>query len=542
LKKEMTSFGDIQLSKKLLLAVSDMGFEEPSPIQSQTIPLVLEGKDVIGQAQTGTGKTAAFGIPTIEKIVDGSRHIQALVLTPTRELAIQIAEEFNKIGKYKRVKTLPIYGGQSIDRQIRALHAGVQIVVGTPGRLLDHLRRNTMKLSEVRILILDEADEMLDMGFVEDIETIMKNITHEDRQTLLFSATMPAPIAKLAGKYMRDPQKISISRENLTVPLIDQVYYETREKFEGLCRVLDIEETGKLIIFCRTKKGVDDLVASMQARAYMAGGLHGDLSQAQRDRVMKKFKDGKLEILVATDVAARGIDIDDITHVVNYDIPQDHESYVHRIGRTGRAGKKGVAVTFIEPREYRQLKLIERLAKTKIVRRDLPSSADILERQREIIKERLIKTLSNNKFADYHTIVSDVAADGSYDIVDVAAAALKLSVEGFKEKEEVENISSTNSNNNASSASRLENTGGSAGMVRLFINIGRSQKIRPEDIVRAFATEADIPGNIIGVINIYDRFTFVEVPEDVAERVLEVMHKNTVKGYKINVEPAKKGR
>jgi len=538
----MTSFGDIQLSKKLLSAVSDMGFEEPSPIQSQTIPLVLEGKDVIGQAQTGTGKTAAFGIPTIEKIIDGSRHIQALVLTPTRELAIQIAEEFNKIGKYKRVKTLPIYGGQSIDRQIRALHAGVQIVVGTPGRLLDHLRRNTMKLSEVRILILDEADEMLDMGFVEDIETIMKNITHEDRQTLLFSATMPAPIAKLAGKYMRDPQKITISRENLTVPLIDQVYYETREKFEGLCRVLDIEETGKLIIFCRTKKGVDDLVASMQARAYMAGGLHGDLSQAQRDRVMKKFKDGKLEILVATDVAARGIDIDDITHVVNYDIPQDHESYVHRIGRTGRAGKKGVAVTFIEPREYRQLKLIERLAKTKIVRRDLPSSADILERQREIIKERLIKTLSNNKFADYHTIVSDVAADGSYDIVDVAAAALKLSVEGFKEKEEVENISSTNSSNNTSSAARLENTGGSAGMVRLFINIGRSQKIRPEDIVRAFATEADIPGNIIGVINIYDRFTFVEVPEDVAERVLAVMHKNTVKGYKINVEPAKKGR
>ena len=216
MKKEMTSFGDIQLSKKLLLAVSDMGFEEPSPIQSQTIPLVLEGKDVIGQAQTGTGKTAAFGIPTIEKIIDGSRYIQALVLTPTRELAIQIAEEFNKIGKYKRVKTLPIYGGQSIDRQIRALHAGVQIVVGTPGRLLDHLRRNTMKLSEVRILILDEADEMLDMGFVEDIETIMKNITHEDRQTLLFSATMPAPIAKLAGKYMRDPQKISISRENLT--------------------------------------------------------------------------------------------------------------------------------------------------------------------------------------------------------------------------------------------------------------------------------------------------------------------------------------
>lgn len=527
MKKEMTIFGEIELSKKMLMAVSDMGFEEPSPIQSQTIPLVLEGHDVIGQAQTGTGKTAAFGIPTIEKVSETSRHIQALVLTPTRELAIQISEEFTKIGKYKRVKTLPIYGGQSIDRQIRALKFGVQIVVGTPGRLLDHIRRNTIKLDTVKILILDEADEMLDMGFIEDIESIMQQLSTEERQTLLFSATMPAPIAKLAGKYMNNPQKVSISRENLTVPLIDQVYYETREKLEGLCRVLDVEETGKLIIFCRTKKGVDDLVASLQARGYMADGLHGDLSQSQRDRVMKKFREGKLEILVATDVAARGIDIDDVSHVINYDIPQDHESYVHRIGRTGRAGKKGVAVTFIEPREYRQLKLIERLAKTKIMRKQLPSSADILERQRELIKERLIKTLEKNKFADYHTIVSDMAGD--YDLIDVAAAALKLSVEGFKEKDEPDVITS----------SRMDNTGGSPGMVRLFLNIGRSQKIRPEDIVRAFAAEADIPGNIIGVINIYDRFTFVEVPEDVAERVLSVMHRNTMKGYKINVEPAK---
>lgn len=526
MKKDMTAFGELELSKKVIAALSDMGFEEPSPIQSQTIPLVLDGHDVIGQAQTGTGKTAAFGIPTIEKLVDGSRHIQGLVLTPTRELAIQIAEEFNKIGKYKKVKTLPIYGGQSIDRQIRSLKYGVQIVVGTPGRLLDHIRRNTIKLENVQTLILDEADEMLDMGFIEDIEGIMQQLLREDRQTLLFSATMPAPIAKLAGKYMNNPQKVTISRENLTVPLIDQVYYETREKLEGLCRVLDVEETGKLIIFCRTKRGVDDLVASLQARGYLSDALHGDLSQAQRDRVMKKFREGKLEILVATDVAARGIDIEDITHVINYDIPQDHESYVHRIGRTGRAGKKGVAITFIDPREYRQLKLIERLAKTKIERKQLPSSADILERQRELIKERVLKILANNKFADYHTIVSDLSSD--YDLVDVAAAALKLAVEGFKEKEEINPV-----------AVKMENTGGSPGMVRLFMNIGRSQKIRPEDIVRAFAAEADIPGNIIGVINIYDRFTFVEVPEDVAERVLSVMHKNTVKGYKINVEPAK---
>ncbi len=534
MKKEIKSFGAIELSRKLLLAVNDMGFEEPSPIQAQTIPLVLEGHDVIGQAQTGTGKTAAFGIPTIEKIIDANHKLQALVLTPTRELAIQTAEELNKIGKYKHVRTLPVYGGQAIERQIRALKNGVQIVVGTPGRLLDHIRRNTIKLGEVHTLILDEADEMLDMGFIDDIESILSNIPTENRQTLLFSATMPAPIAKLSMRYMHEPKKVTISRENLTVPLIDQVYYETREKFEGLCRVLDIEETGKLIIFCRTKKGVDDLVASLQARGYLAGGLHGDLSQSQRDRVMKKFRDGRLDILIATDVAARGIDIDDITHVINYDIPQDHEAYVHRIGRTGRAGRKGVAMTFIVPKEYRQLRLIERLAKTKIVRRELPTASDILERQRDLVKERLLKTLENNHYADYHTIISDVADEGDYDIIDVAAAALKLSVEGFKEKETEEKSNSADG--------RFENTGGAPGMVRLFLNIGRSQKIRPEDIVRSFANEADIPGNVIGVINIYDRFTFVEVPEDVAERVLSVMHRNTMKGYKVNVEPAKKGR
>ncbi|MEG6585470.1 DEAD/DEAH box helicase [Dendrosporobacter sp. 1207_IL3150] len=524
MKKDTEFFGDIQLSKKILSAITEMGFEEPSPIQSQTIPLVIEGHDVIGQAQTGTGKTAAFGIPTLERITD-NRQIQALVLTPTRELAIQISEELSKIGKFKKIKTLPIYGGQSIDRQIRALKFGVQVVIGTPGRLLDHVRRNTIKLDTVKTLILDEADEMLDMGFIEDIESIIQNIPVEGRQTLLFSATMPAPIAKLAEKYMNQPRKVTISKEQLTVPLIDQSYYETREKLEGLCRILDVEDIGRLIIFCRTKKGVDDLVASLQARGYMSDGLHGDLSQAQRDRVMKKFREGKLEILVATDVAARGLDIEHITHVINYDIPQDHESYVHRIGRTGRAGKKGVAITFIEPREYRQLKIIEKLAKTRIIRKQLPSSADILERQREIIKNRLIVTLDRRSFTDYHSIISDLSAD--YDTVDIAAAAVKLYQEGFKEKEE-EPVTTP-----------LANTGGSPGMVRLFMNVGRSQKIRPEDIVRTIANEADIPGNIIGVINIYDKFTFVEVPEDVAERVMSVMHKNTIKGYKINVEPAK---
>lgn len=528
MKNEIMSFGDIALSKKIVDALSDMGFEEPSPIQAKTIPLVLEGDDVLGQAQTGTGKTAAFGIPTIEKIDEKNRHVQALVITPTRELAIQVAEELNKIGKYKRVKTLPIYGGQMIDRQIRALKNGIKIIVGTPGRLLDHIKRRTVNLDHVHTMILDEADEMLDMGFVDDIKAIMSHIPAEGRQTLLFSATMPGPIEKLAQGYMNKPKKILISKEHLTVPLIDQIYYETRDKFDGLCRVLDVEGNGKFIIFCRTKKGVDELIASLDARGYLAGGLHGDMNQAQRQRVMKKFKDGKLDILIATDVAARGIDIDDITHVINYDIPQDHESYVHRIGRTGRAGRSGIAITFIEPREYRQLRLIEKLIKHRMIRGQLPTSADVLELQKNSIKSKLEKVLQANNYSDYHMIVSDLVTD-NYDSLDIAAAAIKLSVEGLKSRDD----------NGGNMEQKFDNSGGAPGMVRLFVNVGRSQKIRPEDIVRFIASEADIPGNIIGVINIYDKFTFVEVPRDVAERVISVMHRNTLKGYRINVEPAR---
>lgn len=521
--KERILFGDLHLNKKVVAAITEMGFEEPSPIQTKTIPIVLEGHDVIGQAQTGTGKTAAFGIPIMERIVE-SRQVQALVLTPTRELAIQVSEELAKIGKFRKVKTLPIYGGQSIDRQIKALQFGVQVVIGTPGRLLDHIRRKTIKLDTVKMLILDEADEMLDMGFIDDIESILQNIPAEGRQTLLFSATMPMQIMSLAKRYMHDPVTITISKEQLTVPLIDQFYYETREKLDGLCRVMDVENTGRSIIFCRTKRGVDDLVISLQGRGYMADGLHGDLSQAQRDRVMKKFRDGKLEILVATDVAARGIDIEDITHVINYDIPQDHESYVHRIGRTGRAGRKGVAITFIAPREYRQLKLIEKLAKTRIVRKALPSTEDVLDRQKELIKNRLIQTIEQGGLVDYLSIANDLGAD--YDLLDIAAAALKISNEGFKEKAVEEKPA-------------FANSGAQAGMVRLFINIGKVQKIRPEDILRAIISETDITGSMIGVINIYDKFTFVEVAEEVAERVISVMHRNTIKGLKISVEVAK---
>lgn len=524
--ERLQSFGEIALSKQVLQSLSEMGFEEPSPIQKEAIPIALEGIDLIGQAQTGTGKTAAFGVPICEKVNPKFQAVQAIILTPTRELAVQVSEEIAKIGKYRHIKILPIYGGQSIDRQIRALRYGSQVVVGTPGRILDHLNRGTLKLQYVKMFVLDEADEMLDMGFVEDIETILKQVPQEERQVMLFSATMPLAIRKLAQHYMNNPKSVAVSRDELTVPLIEQVFYETREKIkaDALCRIIDMEEIGQAIIFCRTKRGVDELVAALEARGYFADALHGDLSQQQRDRVMKRFRDGKIELLIATDVAARGLDIDNVTHVINFDIPQDPESYVHRIGRTGRAGRKGQAITLISPREYRQLRLIERLIKSRIIRKELPSLADVSERQAENLKKQLEKVLQKN-LGTYRSIVSSLLED--YDSIDVAAAALKFAVEGAEEHtDEDEEIS-------------FGNTGAAPGMVRLFMNIGRLQQIRPQDIVRWIADESGIPGNIIGMINIYDKFTFVEVPEEYANRVLSCMHQNFIKGRKVNVEPAK---
>lgn len=520
------NFGDLILDKKIVASLTNMGFEEPSPIQKETIPLALEGQDLIGQAQTGTGKTAAFGIPIIQNLTD-HKHIQALVMSPTRELAIQVAEEISKIGRNSRVKVLPVYGGTPIDRQIKALRNGVQIVIGTPGRLLDHLHRGTVKLDHIKFLVIDEADEMLDMGFIDDMEEIIRNIP-ADHQTMLFSATMPRPILSLTKKYMKAPKLIAIQKNVITAPTIDQYYYETNDKVDGLCRVLDTEDNCKMIIFCRTKKGVDELVIALGTRGYLAEGLHGDLSQSQRDRVMKKFRAGKVDILIATDVAARGLDIDNITHVVNYDIPQDPESYVHRIGRTGRAGNTGIAMTFITPREFRQLKLIERTVKTKIMRGQLPSDANVLERQREQIIIKVQSVLEQNNYADYISIVERLEDD--YDSENIAAAALKLMQEGVKALDQPEEIIDT---------SDLANTGGKPGMARLFLNIGRSSKVTVRDIIHTIAIEADIPAKSIGQISLYDKFSFVEVPLEMAEKVVGAMHRNTIKGYKVNIEPAK---
>ena len=523
--EQTAMFGELELDKKIVSALTEMGFEEPSPIQKEAIPTALSGKDIIGQAQTGTGKTAAFGIPIIQNLTD-RKHIQALIMSPTRELAIQVAEEITKIGRTKRIKVLPVYGGQPIDRQIRSLKSGVQIVIGTPGRLLDHLRRETIKLDHIKFLVVDEADELLDMGFIADMEEIMRTLPPA-RQTMLFSATMPKPILTLTRKFMKSPKVIAIHKEVVTAPTIDQYYYETRDKVDGLCRVLDTEENCKMIVFCRTKKGVDDLVMAIGMRGYQAEGLHGDLNQNQRDKVMKKFRDNKIDILVATDVAARGLDIDNITHVVNFDIPQDPESYVHRIGRTGRAGNTGIAITFITPREFRQLKLIERIVKTKIIRRELPTDANVLERQREQIVSKMQAVLEQNNFDEYKSIAERLAED--YDVEDIAAAALKLMQEGVKALETPKDASSED----------LMNTGARSGMVRLFFNIGRTSKVTIPDFVKAIAKEAEIPGKVIGSINLYDKFTFVEVPVDYAEKVISVMRHSTIKGYKINVEPAK---
>lgn len=421
----MTLFSSFAVDDKILRALGSMGFEEATPIQEKVIPVLLEGRDLIGQAQTGTGKTAAFGIPLLQKIDLEDPAIQAMVLTPTRELAIQVAEELTKIGKYKNAHIVAVYGGQEIDRQIRALKKRPQIIVGTPGRLQDHIRRRTIRLNELKMVVLDEADEMLDMGFVEDIQAILANVP-EERQTLLFSATMPPKIKELAKQFLQSPEHISVIPKELTVPNIDQTYLEVheRQKFDVLCRLLDIDDPELSIVFGRTKRRVDELSEGLIVRGYQAAGIHGDLTQRQRDDVMRKFKEGQLDILVATDVAARGLDISGVTHVYNFDIPQDPESYVHRIGRTGRAGKTGAAITFVVPREMDYLRMIERIAKITLKRRALPSIAEALQGKQRLAVEHLMNVISKGELGIYREVAEELL--DQIDSVTLVSAALKL--------------------------------------------------------------------------------------------------------------------
>ncbi|MDA8442767.1 MAG: DEAD/DEAH box helicase [Peptococcaceae bacterium] len=421
----MLSFSELGLSDQVIKAVANMGFEETTPVQEQTIPLALQGKDLIGQAQTGTGKTAAFGIPLIEMIDLDSETVQGIVLTPTRELAVQVAEELNKIGGFKKVSTLPIYGGQDIERQIRALKQRPRIIVATPGRLMDHMRRRTIRLQTVKMAVLDEADEMLNMGFVEDIETILQAVPTE-RQTLLFSATMPQQIKILAQRFMRNPEIVSIRAKEVTVGNTEQSYIEVpeKQKFDVFCRLLDLQAPSLAIVFGRTKRRVDELSEALSKRGYSAEGLHGDLSQSKRDSVLRQFREGTVELLVATDVAARGLDISGVTHVYNFDIPQDPESYVHRIGRTGRAGKSGLATTFVTPRELGLLRSIENITNRKMIRKPIPSSIDAFKGQQRIAIERILRVAEEEDTAKYKTAAEDMLEEA--DSVTLLAAALKL--------------------------------------------------------------------------------------------------------------------
>ena len=425
---ESVKFEELQLDDRILRAVADMGFEEASPIQAKSIPVQMEGVDMIGQAQTGTGKTAAFGIPLLQKIDPKNKKLQAVALCPTRELAIQVAEEIRSLAKYMHgIKVLPIYGGQDIVRQIKGLKDGTQIIIGTPGRVMDHMRRKTVKFDQVHTVIMDEADEMLNMGFLEDMETILSQLPTE-RQTIMFSATMPPEIQKIAESFQKDPQVIRVVKKELTVPKVTQYYYEVkpRTKVEVMCRLLDLYAPKLSVAFCNTKKQVDELVDELQGRGYFAEGLHGDLKQIQRDRVMNSFRNGRTEILVATDVAARGIDVDDVEAVFNYDIPQDDEYYVHRIGRTGRAGRTGIAFSFVVGREVYKLRDIQRYCKTKIIPQAVPSLDDITEIKAEKILEQAGCVMNEMDLSPVVHILEKKLLEEDYTSLELAAALLRM--------------------------------------------------------------------------------------------------------------------
>lgn len=526
-------FEELNIDERILRAIEDMGFEETSPIQTQAIPAVCEGIDVVGQAQTGTGKTAAYTIPMLMKINPQIKKPQAIVLCPTRELAVQVTEEIRKLAKYMSdIKVLPVYGGQEIVRQIKSLKTGVQIIVGTPGRVMDHMRRKTVKFDNINMVILDEADEMLDMGFREDMETILTD-TPQDRQTVMFSATMPKAIMDIARNFQKDAKVIKVVRKELTVSNIEQFYYEVRpkNKTEVLCRLIDIYNPRLSVVFCNTKRQVDELISELKGRGYFADGIHGDMKQQQRDRVMDDFRSGKVDILIATDVAARGIDVDDVDMVFNYDIPQDEEYYVHRIGRTGRAGRSGMALSFISGKEVYKLKDIERYCKTKILAKPVPSLDDVKNTKVDNMFEKIKQTIEEGGLTDMVNLVEEHVNQEEYTSMDMAAALLKMLIGDTLEREdEVENF-------------HFDIDKDDSRMVRLFINIGKKDKIKPSNILGAIAGESGMPGKLVGAIDMMDNYTFVDVPAIHAEKVLKAMNDNVqIKGRRVNMEKANQTR
>ena len=524
------TFDEMCLDTSLMRAIAEMGFEQPSPIQAQSIPIAVEGKDMIGQARTGTGKTASFGIPMLQRINPKDKNLQAIVLCPTRELAIQSANEIRKLAKFLHgIKVLPIYGGQEISKQIRSLKGGVQIVIGTPGRVMDHLRRHTLKPQTVDIVVLDEADEMLNMGFREDIETILGQLP-EERQTMLFSATMPKPILEIAKRYLHEPEIVKVIQKELTVPKIEQYYYEVnpRKKNEVLSRLLDMYDPSLSLVFCNTKRKVDELVADLKGRGYFAEGLHGDMKQSQRDRVMNGFRNGRTDILVATDVAARGIDVDDVEAVFNYDVPQDDEYYVHRIGRTGRAGREGRAFTLVVGKEIYKLKDIQRYCKTKIRRQPIPSVNDVAAIKVEKLLEQAGELIATDGLGRMMDLLEEYLDGSDYSATEMAAALLAMQL--------------GETSTQTLPKEEFGDTGAEPGMVRMFMNIGKKDRVRIGDILGAVAGESGMEGALVGTIDMYDNFSFVEVPQEYAAAVLEAMNHSKIKGRRVNMEPAKNVR
>ena len=572
---EKLKFEDLQLDERILRAVADMGFEETSPIQGQAIPLALEGKDIIGQAHTGTGKTAAFGIPLLERVDPKVKKLQAIVLCPTRELAIQVAEEVRRLAKYMHgIKVLPVYGGQEIVKQIRSLKDGTQVIIGTPGRVMDHMRRKTIRTEEVHTVVLDEADEMLNMGFLEDMETILGQLPQE-RQTMMFSATMPSAIQEIARKFQKDPMTVKVVKKDLTVPKVTQYYYEVKQKnkIEVLSRLLDLYAPKLSVVFCNTKKGVEEVVEALQGRGYFAEGLHGDLKQIQRDRVMNSFRNGKADILVATDVAARGIDVDDVEAVFNYDIPQDDEYYVHRIGRTGRAGREGKAFSLVVGREVYKMRDIQRYCKTRIIPQAIPSLNDITSIKVDKILDQVRDTIEDQDLNEMIDVIEMKMIEEDYTAMELAAALLRIIMgdenediaESSRPARSLDDLDTYKSHGNSRDRRGRRNreeisgrgrgrkmrasekvyeyiSGGDRAMARLFLNIGKSQKVMPGDILGAVAGESGIPGRAVGSIDMYDGYTFVEVPDEYADMVIRSMKNVKIKGKNVHAERANERR
>ena len=542
-------FAALNLDPRILEALTALGYEEPTPIQQQTIPPLIEGRDLLGQAATGTGKTAAFALPILQRLA-AAGHGQgplALVLVPTRELAMQVAEAVHRYGKALGARVLPVYGGQPIGRQIFAMRAGIDVVIATPGRALDHLRRGSLDLGGVRMVVLDEADEMLDMGFAEDIEAVLAQASPE-RQTVLFSATMPPRIEAIAKRNQRDPIRIRIAKPAAKAgetPKVRQSAYllARSAKVAALGRILDLESPAAAIVFCRTRTEVDELTETLNARGYASVALHGGMTQEQRDKVMRRLRAREAELLIATDVAARGLDVEHLTHVVNYDLPVSPESYVHRIGRVGRAGREGVAITLVEPREHHQLRNIERITRQKIEVSQVPTVADVHARRLELTQDTLREALAADDNERFRVVID--ALSGEYDAVQIAMAAVKLyhqATVGDASQDEGAGTSRLAAAPAAPAARKKESRGDApyglgspGGMAKLYINAGRDASLRPQDLVGAIANEAGVAGALIGAIQIADRFSIVEVPEELAEQVISAIGRTKLRGKKVRV-------